>query len=71
MRPGLTGLAQVHGRNLVAWDERLELDVRYVETRSLGLDLRILFRTVGLVLRREGISGDGEVTMAPFSGSGC
>jgi len=70
VRPGLTGLAQVNGRNLVAWDERLELDVRYVETRSFGLDLHIMFRTVGLVLRREGISGDGEATMAPFNGSG-
>ena len=47
VRPGLTGLAQVEGRNLVDWDERLELDVRYVETRSLALDLRIIGRTVG------------------------
>ena len=68
--PGLTGLAQVEGRNLVAWDERLELDVRYVETRTLRLDLRIIGRTIGLVLRREGISGDGEATMSPFRGSG-
>jgi lipopolysaccharide/colanic/teichoic acid biosynthesis glycosyltransferase len=70
VRPGLTGLAQVQGRNLVAWDERLELDVQYVETRTLGLDLRIIGRTIGTVLRREGISGDGEATMAPFRGSG-
>lgn len=69
-RPGLTGLAQVEGRNLVAWDERLELDVIYVETRTLRLDLRILWRTVATVIRREGISGDGHVTMAPFEGSG-
>ena len=67
--PGLTGLAQVEGRNLVGWDERLELDVRYVETRSLALDLRIIGRTIGLVLRREGISGEGEATMAPFRGT--
>ncbi len=70
VRPGLTGLAQVEGRNLVGWDERLELDVRYVETRSLALDLRIILRTIGAVLRREGISGEGEATMAPFQGSG-
>lgn len=70
VRPGLTGLAQVQGRNLVAWEERLELDVQYVETRSIGLDLRIIARTIGTVLRREGISGDGEATMAPFRGSG-
>lgn len=70
VRPGLTGLAQVEGRNLVAWDERLELDVRYVETRTLALDLRILWRTLAMVLRREGISGDGHATMTPFEGTG-
>ena len=70
VRPGLTGLAQVAGRNLVGWEERLELDVRYVETRSLALDLRIIGRTVGAVFRRQGISGEGEATMAPFEGSG-
>lgn len=69
VRPGLTGLAQVEGRNLVAWEERFELDVRYVDTRSLALDLRIILRTVSAVLRREGISGEGEATMAPFQGS--
>ena len=68
VRPGLTGLAQVAGRNLVDWEERFELDVEYVETRSLALDLRIIGRTVASVLRREGISGDGEATMAPFTG---
>jgi lipopolysaccharide/colanic/teichoic acid biosynthesis glycosyltransferase len=69
VRPGLTGLAQVAGRNLVGWEERFELDVRYVETRSLRLDLRIIGQTVAAVLRREGISGEGEATMAPFRGS--
>jgi lipopolysaccharide/colanic/teichoic acid biosynthesis glycosyltransferase len=69
VRPGLTGLAQVEGRNLVAWDERLELDVRYVETRSLKVDLHIIWRTIAAVVRREGISADGEATMAPFQGS--
>jgi len=69
VRPGLTGLAQVAGRNLVDWDERFELDVRYVETRSLALDLKIIGQTVKAVLRREGISGEGEATMAPFRGS--
>lgn len=69
VRPGLTGLAQVEGRNLVAWEERFELDVRYVDTRSLALDLRIIARTVSAVLRREGISGEGEATMAPFQGT--
>jgi lipopolysaccharide/colanic/teichoic acid biosynthesis glycosyltransferase len=69
VRPGLTGLAQVAGRNLVDWDERFELDVRYVETRSLALDLEIIGQTVKAVLRREGISGEGEATMTPFRGS--
>ncbi|MEQ1788084.1 MAG: sugar transferase [Acidimicrobiales bacterium] len=67
--PGITGLAQVAGRNLVDWDARFELDVTYVDTRSFGLDLRIIGRTVAAVLRREGISGDGEATMTPFRGS--
>lgn len=69
VRPGITGLAQVAGRNLVDWDERFALDVQYVEQRSFGLDLRIIGRTVLAVLRREGISGEGEATMAPFEGS--
>ena len=63
VRPGITGLAQVCGRNSLSWEERLELDVRYVETRSLALDLRILARTVALVLSRTGISAEGHATM--------
>jgi sugar transferase EpsL len=54
---------------MVAWEDRLELDVRYVEERSLRLDLLILAKTVGMVLRREGISSPGHETMAPFEGS--
>lgn len=64
VRPGITGLAQVSGRNAVPWEERLELDVRYVETRSIALDLRILARTVWLVLKRDGIAGENHATMA-------
>jgi sugar transferase EpsL len=63
VRPGLTGWAQVNGRNAVGWDDRLAMDVWYVDHRSLLLDLRILWRTVRLVLRREGISGEGTDTM--------
>jgi lipopolysaccharide/colanic/teichoic acid biosynthesis glycosyltransferase len=63
VRPGITGLAQVSGRNGLGWEERLELDVRYVETRSLGLDLRILARTVSQVLRCAGINAEGHATM--------
>ncbi|WCO65852.1 sugar transferase [Iamia majanohamensis] len=69
VRPGLTGLAQVSGRNLVGWDERLELDVQYVERRSLGLDLAIIARTLAAVVRRSGVSADDHATMRPFTGS--
>ncbi len=70
VQPGLTGLAQVEGRNLLSWDERLALDVRYVDEWSLGLDLRILWRTVGVVLRRTGIDHADGVTMTEFMGPG-
>lgn len=66
VRPGVTGLAQVSGRNGLNWDERFRLDVKYVDHRSLILDLRILFKTVTAVLRRDGISADGHVTMPEF-----
>lgn len=69
VRPGITGLAQVNGRNAISWDDRLELDAQYVERRSLLLDLRIIAKTIRQVLQRSGISADGEVTMAPFTGS--
>lgn len=69
VRPGLSGWAQVNGRNAPDWDTRLEMDVWYVENHSLALDLRILARTVRAVLRREGISQPGHVTAEPFRGS--
>jgi lipopolysaccharide/colanic/teichoic acid biosynthesis glycosyltransferase len=69
VRPGLTGLAQVSGRNAVGWDERLALDVEYVDSRTMRLDLVILLRTVRAVLRRDGISAEGEATMPEFLGS--
>ena len=67
--PGITGWAQVRGRNLLGWEERLELDVWYVEHWSLWLDLRILLATVVAVLKREGISAAAEATMPEFMGS--
>lgn len=70
VRPGLTGLAQVAGRNAVSWERRFALDVAYVDARSLGLDTRILARTVGLVLRREGITPPGSVSAHTFEGTG-
>lgn len=63
VRPGITGWAQVHGRNAATWDERLALDVWYVENRSVWLDAKILLLTVGAVLRSEGVSADGHATM--------
>lgn len=69
VRPGVTGWAQVNGRNTLGWEERFEHDVWYVEHRSLALDLRILALTVAKVLRREGIAAAGQATMEPFRGS--
>lgn len=63
MRPGITGLAQVNGRNALSWDARLALDADYVERFSLWLDLAILWQTVRVVLAREGITAEGHVTM--------
>jgi lipopolysaccharide/colanic/teichoic acid biosynthesis glycosyltransferase len=69
LRPGVTGWAQVHGRNRMSWDERLELDVWYVDHRSFGLDLRILAWTVVRVLRAGGVSPVGAPTMPEFVGA--
>lgn len=69
VRPGITGWAQVKGRNALSWDERLALDVWYVDNMNLWLDVRILWLTVLTVLRREGISAEGHVTMPEFMGS--
>lgn len=63
VRPGLTGWAQLHGRNTVSWDERLALDVWYVENRTLALDFRILLQTVVIVLKREGVVIDPGAAM--------
>lgn len=68
VRPGLTGLAQVSGRNALGWPAKFDLDVEYVERCSLALDLRILWRTVSAVFRREGISAAGDATMPEFTG---
>jgi len=70
VRPGVTGWAQVNGRNALSWDEKFKLDVWYVDNQSLWLDIKILFMTVKKVLVREGISAEGEVTMSKFTGPG-
>jgi len=69
VRPGMTGWAQVKGRNALSWQERFELDVWYVDNRSLALDLRILLLTVGAVLSRRGVSQPGSATMEKFRGN--
>ena len=66
--PGITGLAQVSGRNALSWPARFDLDVRYAETNSLALDVALLWRTARAVVRREGISAAGEATMSAFTG---
>lgn len=69
VRPGFTGLAQVNGRNSISWQEKFEWDVRYVENVSFLMDLRIIAKTVGVVLKRDGISSDTSVTMEEFRGN--
>ena len=70
MTPGITGWAQVNGRNAVDWDERFRLDVWYVDHASLALDLRILARTFRQVLGRREVSAEGHATMPEFRGLG-
>ena len=69
MRPGVTGRAQINGRNALSWDEKFKLDVWYVDHQSLWLDFKILLLTVKKVFVREGISAAGEATMPRFTGS--
>lgn len=69
VRPGITGWAQINGRNAISWDERFRLDLWYVDHWSLALDVRILLMTVGKVLKRSDVSHGGHVTMPEFMGS--
>jgi len=69
VRPGITGWAQVNGRNAISWDEKFELDVWYVDNQSIWLDVKILWLTVKKVLVRDGITAQGDVTMPIFRGS--
>jgi lipopolysaccharide/colanic/teichoic acid biosynthesis glycosyltransferase len=69
VRPGITGWAQVNGRNTLTWEEKFELDIWYVDNQSLWLDLRILCMTLAKVVRREGVSQAGHDTMEKFRGS--
>jgi lipopolysaccharide/colanic/teichoic acid biosynthesis glycosyltransferase len=70
VRPGVTGWAQVNGRNAISWDEKFALDVWYVDNRSLWLDLKIFWLTIRKVIKRDDISAAGEATMSKFTGNG-
>lgn len=70
VRPGFTGLAQVHGRNAISWEEKFDWDVKYVDHVTFLGDWKIIFQTVGTVLRRDGISSQASATMEEFMGSG-
>jgi lipopolysaccharide/colanic/teichoic acid biosynthesis glycosyltransferase len=68
VRPGVTGWAQINGRNAINWEQKFALDVWYVDNQSLLLDLRILWLTIRKVIKRDGISATGEATMPRFTG---
>ena len=68
LRPGITGWAQINGRNALSWEDKFKLDVWYVDNQSFWLDLKIIFLTIKKVLVRDGINADGEATMAKFTG---
>ena len=69
IRPGITGWAQINGRNAISWEQKFKLDAWYIENQSFWLDIKILFLTVKKVFIKDGISADGEVTMSKFTGS--
>lgn len=74
MRPGITGWAQVNGRNTISWEEKFKLDIWYIENYSFNLDIKIILLTLKKVFTKEGISAKGHVTIEPFTGSkqkGC
>ena len=69
MPPGITGWAQINGRNVISWEEKFKLDLWYVDNQSFLLDLKILFLTIIKVIKREGVSAEGDVTMPKFKGT--
>lgn len=66
VKPGITGWAQVNGRNAISWDEKFDLDVWYVDNQSIWLDIKIIYRTIKKVIMRDGISAKNDATMPPF-----
>lgn len=69
VRPGITGLAQINGRNSISWEERFAWDLEYVQNQSIGKDIKILLNTIMVVFKREGITSDTSVTMEVFTGN--
>ena len=69
VKPGITGWAQVNGRNAISWDQKFDLDVWYVDNQTIWLDIKILFLTIKKVIKRDGISSQSEITMPPFKGT--
>jgi undecaprenyl phosphate N,N'-diacetylbacillosamine 1-phosphate transferase len=69
VKPGITGWAQVNGRNAISWDQKFEYDIWYVDNISFSLDIKVLFRTIQKVFKREGINSDTSSTMEPFKGN--
>ena len=69
VRPGLTGWAQVNGRNAISWEEKFQYDIEYVENISLSMDIKVIFTTISKIFKREGISSDTAATMEEFMGS--
>ncbi len=69
IKPGITGWAQIHGRNTLSWEDKFQYDVWYVDHCSLWIDFQILLSTIAKVIQREGVSADGHATMPPFTGS--
>ena len=69
VRPGITGYAQVNGRNAISWEEKFEKDIWYVENISFWTDIKIIFGTIGVVLKRDGINSETSVTMEEFRGT--
>jgi len=69
VRPGITGWAQVNGRNAITWEEKFKLDIWYIENQSLWLDVRILWMTIKKVIKREGVTADNQATMPKFTGN--
>ena len=69
IKPGITGWAQVNGRNSLEWEEKFDLDIWYIENRDLLLDIKIIFLTIRKVILRKGIAADGEATMSKFKGT--